>query len=423
MFLPFKTALISNLRLIICIFAFVSLNSKVLLLAADWPQYLGPNRNAIYPDKALTKTWPDDGPKVVWRKKDIGEGLCGLVVSGEKAILFHEIARQDVIECLNAKTGRSIWSNQYPTSFSDSLGSGGGPRATPAIIENKVYTMGAQGMVVCTDMTSGKTIWQVDAQKKFRAPNGFFGMACSPLIEGNALLLNIGGENGMGIVALNKINGKLLWKTLDDEASYSSPVMATLQGKRRAVFFTRSGLAVINPIDGNIDYQQHWRSRIHASVNAAAPLVVADQIFITSSYNTGALVIKSTKERYKKIWSNDTSLSSQYASVMHKDGFLYGTHGRADIPPTPALRCIELATGKIRWSEDRFGDCQMILCGDRLAALMENGELVLGQVSPNGWKEISRAQVVGSDARRQPALADGRLYVRSKNQISCLEVP
>ena len=98
--------------------------------------------------------------------------------------------------------------------------------------------------------------------------------------------------------------------------------MATIQGKRRAVFFTRSGLAVINPIDGNIDYQQHWRSRIHASVNAAAPLVVADQIFITSSYNTGALVIKSTKERYKKIWSNDTSLSSQYASEMHKDGFL-----------------------------------------------------------------------------------------------------
>ena len=423
MFLSFKTDLISHLRLIICIFAFVSPNFENSLVAADWPQYLGPNRNAIYPDKALTKTWPDDGPKVVWRKKDIGEGLCGLVVSGEKAILFHEIARQDVIECLNAKTGRSIWSNQYPTSFSDSLGSGGGPRATPAIIENKVYTMGAQGMVVCTDMTSGKTIWQVDAQKKFRAPNGFFGMACSPLIEGNALLLNIGGENGMGIVALNKINGKLLWKTLDDEASYSSPVMATLQGKRRAVFFTRSGLAVINPIDGNIDYQQHWRSRIHASVNAAAPLVVANQIFITSSYNTGALVIKSTKERYKKIWSNDTSLSSQYASVMHKDGFLYGTHGRADIPPTPALRCIELATGKIRWSEDRFGDCQMILCGDRLAALMENGELVLGQVSPKGWKEISRAQVVGSDARRQPALADGRLYVRSKNQISCFEVP
>ena len=423
MFLPFKTALISNLRLIICIFAFVSLNSKVLLLAADWPQYLGPNRNAIYPDKALTKPWPDEGPKVIWRKKDIGEGLCGLVISEEKAILFHEVARQDVIECLNAKTGQTIWTNRYPTSFLDSFGSGGGPRATPAIVENKVYTMGAQGIVICTDMESGKTIWKVDTQKKFRAPNGFFGMACSPLIDGNAVLLNIGGENGNGIVALNKINGKILWKTLDSEASYSSPVIATLQGKRRAVFFTRSGLAIINPIDGKINYQQRWRSRIHASVNAAAPLVVADKIFITSSYNTGALVMKATKEGYKKIWSNDTSLSSQYASVMHKDGFLYGTHGRADIPPEPALRCIELATGEIKWSENRFGDCQMILCGDRLVALMEDGELVLGQVSLDGWKEISRAQVVGSNARSQPALAHGLLYVRSKNQISCIEAP
>jgi hypothetical protein len=108
---------------------------------------------------------------------------------------------------------------------------------------------------------------------------------------------------------------------------------------------------------------------------------------------------------------------------MHRGGFLYGTHGRADIPPEPALRCVELANGKVRWSENRFGDCQMILCGDRLVALMESGELVLGQVSPDGWNEISRAQVVGSEARRQPALANGLLYVRSKNQLVCLEVP
>ncbi len=422
MFLPFKTAFNSPLRVIICIFAFVSSNSSISLLAADWPQYLGPNRNAIYPDKALTKAWPDEGPKVVWRKKDIGEGLCGLVISGERGILFHEVARQDVIECLDVKTGKSIWSNRYLTNFRDSFGSGGGPRATPAIIENKVYTMGAQGIVVCTDMATGKTVWKVDSQKAFRAPNGFFGMACSPMIEGNAVLLNIGGENGMGIIALNKNNGKTIWKALDDEASYSSPVMATLQGKRRAVFFTRSGLAIINPSNGDVDYEHNWRARIHASVNAAAPLVIDDQIFITASYNTGALVIKSNKDGYNKIWSNDSSLSSQYASVMHKDGFLYGTHGRVDIPPTPALRCIELATGKVRWSEDEFGDCQMILCGNRLVALMENGELVLGQISPEGWNEISRAQVVGSGARRQPALSNGHLYVRSNNQLACLEV-
>ena len=392
-------------------------------LAADWPQYLGPNRDAVYPGKALTQAWPEDGPKVIWRKTKIGEALCGVVVSGKKAILFHEISGQDVIECLNANTGETIWTNRYPTSYVDSFGSGAGPRATPAIVDGRVYTMSAQGIVVCTDMANGKTVWKVDTQKTYRAPDGFFGMACSPLIEGNAVLLNIGGTGGAGIVALDKTNGKLLWKSLDDEASYSSPVISTLQGKRRAVFFTRTGLAVVNPADGAVDYQHRWRARIHASVNAAAPLVVANRVYLTSSYNTGALVLDASPSGYREVWSNDTSLSSQYASVMHRDGFLYGTHGRADVPPEPALRCVELATGRVRWSENRFGDCQMILCGDRLVALMESGELVLGQVSPEGWREISRAQVVGSNARNQPALANGRLYVRNKNQLVCLEVP
>ncbi|MEC8973986.1 MAG: PQQ-binding-like beta-propeller repeat protein, partial [Verrucomicrobiota bacterium] len=242
-------------------------------------------------------------------------------------------------------------------------------------------------------------------------------------VEGNALLLNIGGEAGAGIVALDKNSGKLLWKTLDDEASYSSPVMATLHGKRRAVFFTRTGLAVVDPANGGLDFQKRWRARTHASVNAAAPLVVGDRIFVTSSYNTGALVVQAGVGGHKTAWSNDTSLSSQYASVMHRDGFLYGTHGRADVPPVPALRCVELATGNVRWSMDDFGDCLMLLCGDRLLALMESGELVLGQATPAGWREISRAQVLGSGARSQPALANGRLYIRDRNQLVCIEVP
>ena len=108
---------------------------------------------------------------------------------------------------------------------------------------------------------------------------------------------------------------------------------------------------------------------------------------------------------------------------MHRGGFIYGTHGRADVPPVPALRCVELETGKVRWSVDDFGDCMMLRCGDRLLALMESGELVLGQATPAGWREISRAQVVGSGARSQPALADGRLYVRDRNQLLCLDAP
>ena len=291
------------------------------LQAADWPQYLGPRRDAVYPGQALTLAWPSGGPKVLWRKRDIGAGMSGLVAAKGRVVLFHEVNRYDTIECLDAKTGKSLWKNNYASSFVPGYGSGAGPRATPAIVGGKVYTMGGQGIVVCTDLATGKTLWKVDAQKSYRASDGFFGMACSPLVEGNAVLLNIGGEAGAGIIALDKNNGKLLWKTLDDEASYSSPVMATLHGKRRAVFFTRTGMAVVNPANGSIDFQNRWRARIHASVNAAAPLVVGERIFITSSYNTGALVVQAATDGYKTVWSNDTSLSSQYASVMHRDGF------------------------------------------------------------------------------------------------------
>ena len=393
------------------------------LQAADWPQYLGPNRDGVYPGEALTRAWPGDGPKVLWRKRNISAGMSGVVVAKGRAILFHEVNRYDTIECLDAKTGKTLWENNYASSFAAGYGSAAGPRATPAIVGDRVYTMGGQGIVVCTDFASGKTVWKVDTQKSYRASDGFFGMACSPLVEGNAVLLNIGGEAGAGIVALDKNSGKLLWKTLDDEASYSSPVMATLQGKRRAVFFTRTGLAVVDPVVGKIDFQNRWRARIHASVNAAAPLVVGESIFVTASYNTGALVLKAAVDGYKTVWSNDTSLSSQYASAVHRDGFLYGTHGRADVPPIPALRCVELATGKVRWSVDDFGDCLMLLCGDRLLALMESGELVLGQVTPAEWREISRTQALGTGARSQPALANSRLYVRDRNQLACLEVP
>jgi outer membrane protein assembly factor BamB len=393
------------------------------LQAADWPQYLGPERDGVYPGEALTRLWPSDGPKVLWRKRDIGAGMSGVVAAKGRVILFHEVNRYDTIECLEAATGKTLWKNNYASSFVPGYGSAAGPRATPAIAQGRVYTMAGQGIVVCTDMATGKTVWTVNTQKSYRASDGFFGMACSPLVEGNAVLLNIGGEAGAGIVALDKDTGKLLWKSLDDEASYSSPVMATLNGKRRAVFFARTGLAVVNPANGKIDFQTRWRARIHASVNAAAPLVAGDRLFVTASYNTGALLIQSNGDGFRTTWSNDTSLSSQYASVMHRDGFLYGTHGRADVPPIPALRCVELATGKVRWSVDDFGDCLMLLCGDRLLALMESGELALGQVTPAGWREISRAQVAGSGARSQPALANGRLFVRDRNQLVCLEVP
>ena len=241
--------------------------------AADWPQFLGPARDGIYPANDLSPNWPAAGPKVLW-KKDVGEGFSGPVVSGGKLILFHRLANKECVECLDALTGNRLWLSDYPTHYQDDFGFDEGPRATPTIADGHAFTLGAEGMLSCWDLANGRSVWQVDTKKEFTAAKGFFGMACSPLVEGNAVILNIGGERGAGIVAFDVSSGKVLWKATDDEASYASPVAATFHGKPQVLVFTRAGLVSLDPMSGKVRFRFPWRSRMNASVNAATPLIV-----------------------------------------------------------------------------------------------------------------------------------------------------
>src|SRR5207247_6385890 len=196
--------------------------------ASDLPQFLGPSRNGVYPGTDLAESWSKEGPPIIWQKK-VGQGFSGPVVAAGKLILFHRLEDKETVECLEAKTGNPIWSFDYPTSYRDDFGFDEGPRATPAIAESRVYAYGAQGILNCLGLADGKKLWSVDARKEFRAQKGFFGIACSPLIEGNSVLLIVGGSEGAGIIAFDKNTGKVLWKTANDEASYSSPVGATIK--------------------------------------------------------------------------------------------------------------------------------------------------------------------------------------------------
>src|SRR5437762_4469729 len=216
------------------------------ILASDWPQFLGPTRNGVYGGTALPEAWPKEGPPVVWQKK-VGQGFSGPVVASGKLILFHRLEDKETVECFDGSTGKRHWSFDYPTGYHDDFGFDEGPRATPAIADGRVYTYGAEGALHCLDLASGKSLWTVDARTEFHAPKGFFGIACSPLVEGNAVLLNVGGRDGSGIVAFDKTNGKILWKATDDEASYSSPVATTINSRRYAFFFTRAGLVAAAP--------------------------------------------------------------------------------------------------------------------------------------------------------------------------------
>jgi outer membrane protein assembly factor BamB len=388
--------------------------------ASDWPQFLGPQRNGVYTGPPLLEAWGTGGPKVVWRKQ-VGAGFAGTAVTGNRAILFHRVGNEEVVESLDPKTGMGSWRYAYPTRYRDDFGFDEGPRAVPVVADGVVYTYGAEGQLHAVDLAKGTRLWSEDAMKRFNVPKAFFGAGGSPLVDSGRVIANVGGDKA-GIVAFEAKTGKVLWMATDDDASYSSGVMATFGGKRVALFLTRDSLVAVDPATGQVQFQRRHRARIAASVNAATPLVIADLIFVSSEYGPGAAVLRVEGSMLTPLWMSDEVLSNHYATSVHHDGHLYGYHGRQEFGPS--FRAVELRTGMVKWSEDRFRAGSVVLAGDRLLIMRETGELMIAPASPQGGlKPIARAQVLpGGVARPYMAVADGLVYARNENTLVCLDL-
>jgi outer membrane protein assembly factor BamB len=402
------------MRLLFIVFAFAGLAAP----AQDWPQFLGPNRNGTYPGTNLAAAWPKEGPPAKWQK-EVGQGFSGPVVLSGKVLIFHRPGDKEAVECLDANSGNRLWLFDYPTSYRDSYVSDLGPRSTPCVASNRVYTYGAGGMLHAIDFASGKKLWSVDAVKEFGARKSFFGIACSPLVEGKLVLLDVGGTKA-GIVAFDSETGAVIWKTPPAEASYSSPVVAAVRRKRYAFFFTREGLATVEPATGKVVWDFPWRPAIEASVNAASPLVVDDLIFISTSYDRGAVLLRFDETKPQPVWSGDDQLSNHYATSVHHNGFLYGYHGRQE--QGCELRCVDLRTGKVMWNVDRFGAGTITVAGSDLLLLTEKGELIKAPATPKEFKAAARAQVLGFETRAYPAVANGFLFARDKRRLVCVDL-
>ena len=392
------------------------LSSVVWLLSLfaasqDWPQHLGPSRDGVYTGGLVSEA----ALELVW-KIDVGQGFSAPVVKGGRLILFHRVDNRERVDAVDAGTGGLLWSYDYATAYRDDFGFDEGPRATPTVAGGRVFTFGAQGVLHALDFETGEKIWSVDTRARFGVRKGWFGAASSSLVVEDKLLHNVGSRDGAGIVAFDTATGKVLWQATDDEVSYSSPTRAGSDG----VFFTRSGLVLLELDSGVVRYEKRWRSRSNASVNGATPLVIDDIIFISASYGTGATVLRMSNEGLEELWSSDDALSNHYATAVHRDGVLYGFHGRQEYGQ--AFRAIDLKSGKVHWSVERFMAGTVTLSGDRLVIVRESGELVVAEASPESFRVLGRAELLPGVIRAYPALAKGHLYVRNERTLACFKL-
>jgi len=389
-------------------------------VAADWPQYLGPSRDGTTTNP-IVLPWPSDGPALRW-KIPVGSGFSGPIVAAGQVLLFDRDKDEERLRALDPKTGRTLWEHRSPTAYVDTFGFDNGPRSTPATTADRIVTFGAEGRLSCLNLREGQRIWSVEAGRDLGADRGFFGPACSPLILSNRILLNLGNQDGGGVAAFSLETGKLLWKTTRHEAGYASPVIGPsldTAGPPTALFFTREGL-VSTTLEGQVRFTHPWRSRQSASVNAASPLIRSNEIFLTTSYDVGAVLLRITGDTVKEVWANDESLSAHYATPVRHEGFLYGFHGRQE--RGTEFRCVDWNTGNVRWSAENLRAGTVALAGNRLVLLLESGEVLVAIAQPNAFKVLGRAQVLGRGTRAPFALADGLLVARDPRQLICLEV-
>lgn len=390
--------------------------------SGDWPQILGPDRNGIARDEALADKWPTGGPTLLW-EKDAGPGYAGVAVQGEDVVLFHRRGNEEIIEKLSAKTGESLWTAKHPTDFQPQVGGsdGSGPLCVPLITDDKVITFGAQGVLTCSELKTGQEIWQIHTHKEFAASEGYFGAGSSPIVVGERVIVNVGGSrSNAGVVAFSLADGKVLWQKTNEPASYSAPTLCMIAEIPHVLMVTRYQCMMLDPEFGAIRFQFPFGQR-GPTVNGATPVISGDHLLVTSSYGIGSVYGKFDFFKFEPEWENTRTMASQYCTPIILDGYVYVIDGRDDLPPAD-LKCVELQTGKVLWTQQNFGYGTLLYADGKCLACKTSGELQLIEVNPQRMKVLSRARPFNTTMRALPALSQGKLFVRDQTTLKCLHV-
>lgn len=440
----------------------------------DWPWFLGLTHDGVSRETGLLDVWPQGGPPLVW-EREVGTGYSAPSVRGQRLVLHHRIGDNEIVDCLHAATGKPLWNYRYGSQFRDPYGYNNGPRCTPLLTADRCYTLGAEGKLLCLNLADGTRVWERDLRSEYEIPDGFFGVGATPILEGDKLIVLVGGQPDAGVVAFDAQTGKPLWQavgrsTWDNAAtgwsndpqyswtgdemvvSYSSPIAVTIHGKRHVLCLMRHGLVSLDPQTGRVNFKRWFRSRTHESVNAARPVVVDDTILLSAAYRVGSELLKvhPNGSDFDVVWSDSRNLLTHWSTAIALDGCFLGMSGRHE--NEGELRCIDAQTGEVRWATPGYGDLSQltrnadgdivdrttgepvpwplygrgskILADRKLILLAERGTLALLEATTTEWKEISRCSAprMKYPSWTAPVLSRGRLYLRCEDALVCLDL-
>lgn len=391
-----------------------SKNSTAAASADDWAEFRGPNRDGVV--RGLRLSHDMQPPPLLW-KHPVGAGWSSFAVSGPKIYTQEQRGENEAVVCYEFETGRETWSYEYKAHFAADP-AGEGPRATPTVFQGRIYTLGATGILSCIAQETGQLAWSHDILAEQGAKNLEWGLAASPLVYDDVVIVNPGGEHGNGVVAYHRLTGKKLWAAGGDRASYASPQLATLHGKRVILVFDGVGLGGHDAATGT-ELWEKFKWTNNPRINVAQPVVLDDErVFISSGYGTGSalLNIQNSGDRWTAapLWTS-RDMKLKFNDAVVRNGFVYGLD-------EGILVCLDLQTGARRWKQGRYGFGQILLVDDVLLIQTESGTVVLVEATPEGHRELSRFQGLEGVSWNCPVLCRGRLLLRNKAEAACYDL-
>jgi outer membrane protein assembly factor BamB len=392
------------------------------LIAADpidkhsWPNWLGPHRNGISYESGWKDSWPETGLPVVW-SAEIGVGFSSIAIVDHQLFTMGHVDGQEIVWCLDAKTGAEIWTHRYPSRLIDVLHEGG-PAATPTIDGERVYTLGKEGQLFCLDRKSGDVIWETILTEDLDVPIPEWGFAASPVIAGDQLILE-GGR----VVSYDKTTGKKNWQTDKHRSGYGSAAIFTHGPQRQSLIATldNDGLRINTLDNGDEIAFKPWSSPY--LTNATTPIIEGDRIYISTAYNVGCGLFEFDGRELKRIYSN-RQMKNHFNNSVLFEGHLYGMDGNSNLGRIVTLTCMKLDTGDVTWKQQGMGCGSLLIADGKLLILSESGELILAKATPSKYEELGKSPFLHGRCWTVPVLVEKHVYGRNATgKLVCVELP